>query len=107
MAETSFIDEIIGSNELQSVYIEQWKKTIYFTMFTLDDMSYANRMAKGSDADFIAYTIIRKCLDENAKPLFTVADKQKLMRNVQSDVLANIVVRMKGEDVERAELEKD
>ena len=94
-----FIDEIAVKKELQSVFIEQWNKEIYFYSFTLADMDYANKHAKTSDAEFIAYTIIRKCLDENAKPLFTVKDKVKLRNNVQSDVLASIVVKMKGEDI--------
>ena len=94
-----FIDEIVGKKELQSVFVEQWDKEIYFYRFTLADMDYANKHAKGSEADFIAYTIIRKCLDENGKPLFSVKDKAKLRNNVQSDILANIVIKMKGEDV--------
>lgn len=103
-----FIDDVCGGNDLQSVFIEAWKKEVFFRTFTLADMDWANKMAKGNDGEFIAYTIIRKALDENGDKLFSVADKQKMMRSVQSDILSSIVIRMKGEDVENiAEMEAE
>ena len=97
-----FIDEIVSSNDLRSVKIEQWQgKEVFFTPFTLADMDWVEKRAKtGSDSEQIAYTIIRKCLDSEGKPLFDIGDKPKLMRNVQSDVLASIVIQMKQDDVE-------
>jgi len=60
-------------------------------------------MSKGKDGEFVAYTIIRKCLDEDGKKLFTIGDKLKLMNNVDPDVLSRIVIDMKGDDEESDE----
>lgn len=97
----SFIDEIISPKELLSIKVPEWKdKIIYFYPFSLADTDHANKMSKGKDGEFIAYTIIRKSLDEEGNKLFTVADKVKLMNNFDPELLSRIVIDMKGDDEE-------
>lgn len=98
----AFIDEITPTNELQNIFVEEWNKDVYFYPFTLADLDYVKRMCKGNDGEFIAYYLIRKCLDDQGKQRFSVADKQSLMRKFPSDVLAGIVGKMRGDVGENA-----
>lgn len=96
----ALIDEIQNDDELQSIYVEEWNRHIFFYPFTLADADYATKMSKGKDGEFVAYVIIRKVLDSEGKKQFTVADKIKLMTKVDPDVLSRIVIDMKGGDDE-------
>ena len=93
----ALIDKITSGRELLELPVPEWEETIFYYPYTLADNDYSTKMAKGSDAAFIAYTIIRKVLDSEAKPHFTVADKLKLMRETDPDVLTRIVIDMKGD----------
>ena len=96
----AFIDGIISSNELQSVYIEEWNGDVFYKTFSLADGDYATKMSKGSDGAYVVYMLLRKCLDADGNKLFTLADKLKLMNNFDGDQLADILVRIKGESKE-------
>lgn len=97
----SLIDEIATGKTLLSIDVEAWGgKTIYYYPFTLADTDYATKMSKGKDGEFIAYTIIRKVLDENGNKQFTVKDKQRLMNGVDPEILSDLVIEMKGGDDE-------
>lgn len=97
----SLIDEIATGKTLLSTTVEAWGgKTIYYYPFTLADTDYATKMSKGKDGEFIAYTIIRKVLDENGNKHFTVKDKQRLMNGVDPEILSDLVIEMKGGDDE-------
>jgi len=98
----AFIDDICPANELQRLFISAWNREVFFYAFSLADLDYVKRMSKGNDGEFIAYYLIRKCLNEKAEQLFTVGDKQKLMRSFSSDTLADIVSTMRGEATEAA-----
>ena len=94
----ALIDDIVSKKELQSVPVPEWDIDVYFYPFVLSDSDYAAKMSKGNDGEFVAYTIIRKAMDENGKPLFNLKDKTKLMHGVDSDVLSKLVIDMKGGD---------
>lgn len=98
----AFIDDICPANELQRIYIDAWNREIFFYPFTLSDLDYVKRMSKGNDGEFIAYYLIRKCLNEKGEPCFSVGDKQKLMRSFPSETLADIVSKMRGEATDAA-----
>lgn len=99
----AFIDEIIGDDDIKSVYIEEWKKDIFYKTFTLADGDWAEKFAKGKTGEYVIYTLIRKCLDSDGNKLFTVADKRKLMNNFDGDMLADILMRIKGVAVDETE----
>ncbi len=100
----ALIDEITTGDELIPLEVSEWNKTIYYRPFTLADGDYASKMSKGKDGEFVAYTIIRKVLDENGKPHFTVKDKMRLMRSVSPKVLSRIVIDMGGDEEELGNL---
>lgn len=94
----AFIDEIRTERELIPMHVESWDKTVFFYPISLADSDYATKMAKGSDAKFIVYMIIRKLLDENGNQLFNIGNKVELMRDFDPDILSQIVIDMKGDD---------
>lgn len=97
----AFIDEITISKDFLSITVDEWGgKEIFFTPITLADSDYCDKWAKGKDGEWIVYFIIRKCLDESGEKLFTVKDKQRLMKNVDSELLAKIVMDMRGEKID-------
>lgn len=70
------------------------KFDIYYTPITLAEQKKILRQSKGNDVETIVYTVIIKSLDEAGDPLFDIGDKQRLMREVPSDVLSDIVIKM-------------
>ena len=96
----SFIEQIVVNNELLSIRVEEWNEDIYFYPFTLDDNDWIQKKANGQDGAFIAYFLIRKCLDKDGKKLFTVADKLTLTKSCDSDLLTRIMLEMRGEKVD-------
>jgi len=99
----SFIDEIVIDCDLLSIHVEEWKKDVYFRPFTLGDSDWIQKMSNGKDGEFVAYFLIRKALDSDGKKLFTVADKLKLTRSCDSDVLMRVMLEMRGEKVDYEE----
>ncbi len=101
----AFIDEIIGNNEPMSIFVDEWKKEVFFKPFTLADNEWVEKHAKGSTSQYVALTIIRKCMDENGDKLFKVSDKNKLMMSCKADLLSEVTIRMKTteESIEEAE----
>jgi len=96
----SFIDEIVVNGDLKSINVEEWNKDIYFKPFTLDDNDWIQKKANGQDGAFIAYFLIRKCLDADGKKVFTVSDKLKLTKSCDSDLLTRVMLEMRGETVD-------
>lgn len=94
------IDTLCGKpEELLSVEMPEWSEgdetcVIYFTPFTLEDLKKIRSKAKDSEEEMVVYTIITKALDKNGNALFSLEDKQKLMRRVPSDQLSRLVVEM-------------
>ena len=70
---------------------------------TLADIQKIERLAKGNEVERLLYTVIFMAKDEAGDPLFTIADKQKLKRNVSSDLLSDMVIKMTVDDEELAE----
>lgn len=63
------------------------------TPMTLSDMEWINKKAGGSAHKFTAYTIVRKAVDEQGEPLFTLADATELM-NRRADELMSLCAQM-------------
>lgn len=95
----SFIDQIVINGDPLSIHVDEWDTDIYFRPFTLDDNDWIQKKANGQDGSFVAYFLIRKCLDKDGNKLFTVADKQALTKSCDSDLLTRIMLEMRGEKV--------
>jgi len=88
-------DQILKDKKTYQMQVESWDKKVFFNQFTLMDADWIARHAQGEDGATVAYTLICKLLDEEGNKMFTVADKQILMRNFSSEELSNIAVQMR------------
>ena len=99
----SAIDRVIAlsADNLKCMVVPEWSDDeeefeIYYTSITIADLVKIQKHAKGSELDTLIYTVIFKSQDKDGKLLFSLEDKVKLKRTADSDVLSNIVLKMKG-----------
>lgn len=90
-ATAHFKNQVAG--EMKSVEVKQWDTTIYFRPVTTfaQQMKVIEYTAKGDQASALIETVIQRCLDENGKKVFTHADWDVLMNQVDPEVLISIV----------------
>lgn len=94
------IDKIksITNREVLSLVVDVWSTEeeefrIFYKPSTLAEVAKINKHAK-NEAEVLVYTIIFKAMDEQGNKLFGLQDKQYLMREVPSNILADIVLQM-------------
>jgi len=87
-------DQILKDNNTFSMFVEAWGIDVFFNQFTLADSDWIEKHSV-FNGETVAYTIIRKLMNGEGEKLFTVADKQILMRNFSSEELSNIVMDMR------------
>lgn len=96
------IKAAIEENESDSLFsfeVPEWSTEtepfiIYHRSFTLDDLSYVDRMSRNDKAKSLAYTVLRKALDENGKKIFSLKDLLFITKSVKSEIIVNIVNNM-------------
>jgi len=87
-------DQILKEKNHFSMFVEAWGIDVFFEQFTLADSDWIEKHAV-YNGETLAYTIIKKLQNEQGESMFTVADKQILMRNFSIDELSDIVMQMR------------
>ena len=84
------------SGELKSIEIPQWDLTIYFRPAAnfQQQMKVIEYTTKGDNTSAILETIIQRCLNADGSKMFSHADWDVLMREVDPNVLVQIVTIM-------------
>lgn len=107
----SILDDAKGqfAEKLQAVgefFVEPWGEkgtTVYFRASTMRERADIIAKSKGGDLDIIIESIIARVRDENGDPLFKRANKPELMRDVDPDILSDIVIAMGKFDLDLKE----
>ena len=72
------------------IYVPEWDQTIYSKPLTLADKRILTRNTKPDDVTMFADVLILKAEDKEGKKLYTLEDKQTLMRSVDPEIVARI-----------------
>ena len=72
------------------IYVPEWDQTIYSKPLTLADKRILTRNTKPDDVTMFADVLILKAEDKEGKKLYTLENKQTLMRSVDPEIVARI-----------------
>ena len=72
------------------IYVPEWDQTIYSKPLTLADKRILTRNTKPDDVTLFADVLILKAEDKEGKKLYSLEDKQTLMRSVDPEVVARV-----------------
>ena len=72
------------------IYVPEWDQTVYSKPLTLADKRILTRNTKPDDVTMFADVLILKAEDKEGKKLYTLEDKQTLMRSVDPEIVARI-----------------
>ena len=70
--------------------VPEWKITIYAKPLTLADKRILTRNTKPDDVTLFADVLFLKAEDKEGKKLYSLEDKQTLMRSVDPEVVARV-----------------
>jgi len=86
---------------LRELYVPEWEMTVYAkSRFTLDMMKPLRRFAEESNPEALAEAIVRYALNEDGVRIFTREHKLKIMRYMDSGVVAKVGGWIMGNDDE-------
>lgn len=98
---TAHFEEVLGQGLKGPIDVPEWGTKVYYkastTMFEESKIIELTQANKTTEA--LVTTLIMRARDEEGKPLFTGADKHKLMRGVDPKVILKIVTEM-GSDAD-------
>lgn len=106
----SIIDRVTAhyEKEPEKIEVPEWPDengtptVIYAKPLTLSERQKLKKISD-DDIELAAALLIMKAKDSKGEPLFTLDDKQKLMRNADSKVIVRISSRILGSEVKDAE----
>ena len=101
---TKAIDNVVAhfdSQEIKKIEVKEWGTDeepleIFTKPLTLQESKKLMKMANGGDLEVMVYAIIDKSLDAEGNKLFTLADKDKFMKNADVEVLSNVATQILG-----------
>ena len=100
-AEELFEREAEAQAVLRCLHVPEWEMTIWArSRFTLEMMKPLRRYAENSDPEALAEAIVRYALDEDGTRIFTREQKHKIMRFMDSSVVAKVGGWIMGNDEE-------
>ena len=70
--------------------VPEWNITVYAKPLTLADKRILTRNTKPDDVTLFADVLILKAEDKEGKKLYSLEDKQTLMRSVDPEVVARV-----------------
>ena len=96
------------SGELKSIEVPEWETTIYFktTQNFAAQQKILQLSNEGKVVEALVETLIVKCLDADGKRVFTSADRDVLMRQVDPDVILRVCTAINKIDSDES-LDKD
>ena len=82
-----------------AIDVPEWEKwmddgRVYYKPFTVQERSKLVPEMEGKGLDFVVSAIVMKCEDKDGNKLFTLADKPKLKRFCEYDVLDRVAGKM-------------
>lgn len=90
--------------ELKSIEVPEWNTTVYFRTASnfLQEQTIIKLHQEGKMAEALVETLIQKALDADGKRIFTQADRDVLLREVDPNVIITVctAINNKGEIAE-------
>jgi hypothetical protein len=97
---TAHFEEVLGQGLTGPIKVPEWDCEVYYkpstTMFEESKIIELTQANKTTEA--LVQTLIMRARDSDGKPLFTGADKHKLMRAVDPKVILRVVGEMGNTD---------
>ena len=92
--------EKIGGGLKGPVDVKEWECQIWYKPATTfhQESKVIELQQAGKTVEALVMTLINRCLDENGKPIFRLADKQDLMRSVDPACILRVIQAMNDED---------
>jgi hypothetical protein len=87
------------SGEMKSIDVPEWDTTIYYKSVStfVQQQKVIELHAKGKMVDALVETLIGRCLDKDGKKVFTAADRDVLMREVDPNVIIRVCTAINEE----------
>lgn len=99
---TAHFEEVLAQGLRGPIDVPEWDTKVYYkpstTMYEESKIIELTQANKTTEA--LVTTLIMRARDKDGEPLFTGADKQKLMRAVDPKVILSIVTQMGGDSDE-------
>jgi len=85
-----FKDQLAG--EMNAIEVPEWETTIYYKNVStfIQEQKVIELHGKGELVAALVETLIQKALDKNGKNLFSNADRDVLMREVDPNVIIRV-----------------
>ena len=90
-----------SGKEVRSIRVDEWDCTLYSKNLSLEDKARWFARADGDNTDYLVYALIFGVTDEKGEAVFDLADKVKLRKSVDPEVLsrvANFVLQIEEEE---------
>lgn len=99
---TAHFEDILAGGLKGPIDVPEWDAKIYYKPSTTmaEEAKIIELTQSGKTTEALVMTLIMRARDEDGKPVFTAADKLKLMRGVDPKVILKIVTQMGSDDDE-------
>lgn len=99
---TSHFEDILAGGLKGPIRVDEWDADIYWkpTTTMAEEAKIIELSQAGKTTEALVMTLIMKARDEDGNPVFTGADKLKLMRGVDPKIILRIVTAMGADDDE-------
>lgn len=93
-AKGHFRDQLAG--DLNSIEVPEWETTVFFKNVSTfaQEQKILELHAKGELVAALVETLVQKSLDKNGKRMFSNADKDVLMREVDPNIIIRICTEL-------------
>ena len=99
---TAHFEEILAGGLKGPIEVPEWDAKIYYkpTTTMAEEAKIIELSQQGKTTEALVTTLIMRARDENGDPVFTGADRLKLMRGVDPKIILRIVTEMGSSDEE-------
>lgn len=97
---TAHFETVLAQGLRGPIHVPEWDAEVYYKASTTmaEEAKIIELTQQGKTTEALVQTLIMRARDEEGKPLFTGADKLKLMRSVDPKVILSIVTQMGADD---------
>jgi|TARA_X000000950_G_scaffold173042_1_gene210610 hypothetical protein len=86
------------SKEVKTIEVKEWNTTFIVKPMTLDEQRRLLEKSEKNQVEAMVDLIIMKCLQEDGKtPAFKLSDKQDLLKEVDPNIMTEIVNKIGSE----------
>lgn len=88
------------SGELQSIEVPEWETTVYYksTSNFLQEQKIIKLHGEGKMVEALVETLIQKALDADGKKMFSSADRDIMLREVDPNVMIRVATAINSKE---------